>query len=234
MRAFILAAGHGTRLKPLTDRIPKCLVPIRGTPLLGIWLELCKRHGITDVLINIHSHAGQVREYLAAQQHPVRVHVSEEPELLGSAGTLKSNAGWAGSEPFWIFYGDVLTTVDLGAIQRFHREHRQVATLGIKEVPDPKRCGIVEIDPGNIIQSFVEKPARPASNLAFAGLILAEPNFLDFIQGECPLDIGFHVLPALGGRIAGYRITDYLIDVGTAENYQTAQTSWPGLEERNI
>src|SRR5437868_15251515 len=88
LKAFLLAAGHGTRLRPLTDGIPKCLVPIRGVPMLQIWLELCHLYGIDRVLINLHAHADQVRAFLRHRHYGPPVEVVEEPELLGRAGTL--------------------------------------------------------------------------------------------------------------------------------------------------
>src|ERR1700691_1289584 len=98
MKAFLLAAGHGTRLRPLTDNLPKCLLPIKGTPLLAIWLEQCRRFGINEVLVNIHSLAAQVRDFLEQNRNGVQVHVVEEPALLGSAGTLRANANWVAGE----------------------------------------------------------------------------------------------------------------------------------------
>src|ERR1700752_5235488 len=97
MKAFLLAAGHGTRLRPLTETTPKCLLPIRGVPMLRIWLDLFRLHGIDEVLVNIHSHAHIVRAYLQSQDTDITVEVSEEPELLGSAGTLWANRAWIGS-----------------------------------------------------------------------------------------------------------------------------------------
>jgi len=89
LKAFLLAAGHGTRLRPITDAIPKCLVPIRGVPLLAIWLRLCQQFGIDDVLINVHAHAAAVQDFLRQNANGVQTRVVEEPELLGSAGTLR-------------------------------------------------------------------------------------------------------------------------------------------------
>ena len=77
MKAFLLAAGHGTRLRPITDNIPKCLVPIRGTPLLSIWLQLCKQFGIDEVLINVHAHASSVREFLQQRGNGIRAELIE-------------------------------------------------------------------------------------------------------------------------------------------------------------
>ena len=233
MRAFLLAAGHGTRLRPMTDHLPKCLVPIQGIPLLAIWLKKCAALGVTEVLINLHAHVDTVRRFLLdSEKCDLRVHVSEEPELLGSAGTLLANRRWLENEElFWIFYADVLHCADLDGMLRLHRQCKPVATLGVYEVPDPSRCGVVAVNHEGVIEDFVEKPARPASNLAFTGLMIGTPKMIDVIPDHVPADIGFDVLPKLKNQMRAFHIRDYLLDIGTLENYQKAQTTWPGHRE---
>lgn len=232
MKAFLLAAGHGTRLRPITDAIPKCLVPIQGVPLLAIWLQCCSRIGIDEVLINLHAHAAPVREFLRQNAAATPVRIVEEQHLLGSAGTLRANRSWIGSDDFfWIFYADVLSCADFDGMLRLHRDRRPAATLGVYEVPDPRRCGIVTTDGDGVIVQFVEKPVNPSSNLAFSGLMIGTPEMLSAIPEETPADIGLHVLPRLIGRMMAFPIHDYLIDVGTMENYQRAQATWPGFSE---
>lgn len=228
MKAFLLAAGHGTRLRPYTDDLPKCLLPIRGTPILEIWLALCRRHGVTDVLVNTHAHAPAVKDFVSRWRDGVRVSVVEEQELYGSAGTLAANRAWVEhDDKFWVFYADVLTNTDLAAMLAFHQK-ACVATLGLYAVPDPQRCGIATLDAHCMISSFVEKPTRPLGNLAFAGLILATPELLDFIPQKPGADIGFDVLPRLVGRMRGYKVPEFVLDIGTLENYESAQKLWPG------
>ncbi len=232
MKAFLLAAGHGTRLRPLTDRIPKCLVPIRGVPLLAIWLQRCAGLGIDEVLINLHTHAASVRDFLRQNSDGLRIRVVEESRLLGSAGTLRDNRDWIGSDDlFWVFYADVLNRADLDGMLRLHRQRRPAATLGVYEVPDPRRCGIVRTNEDGVIEQFIEKPTNPAGNLAFSGLMIGTPEMLAVIPDDTPADIGFHVLPRLTGRMLAFPIRDYLVDIGTMENYQWAQRTWPGLPE---
>jgi len=229
MKAFLLAAGHGTRLRPHTDAVPKCLLPIQGVPMLEIWLRLCRRHRVSEVLVNTHAHAAAVEEFLSRWRDGVRVRVVEEPELFGSAGTLRANRKWVASEDkFWVFYADVLTCADLDSMLRFHSSEN-AATIGVYEVPDPQRCGIVTLDQNNVVRSFVEKPAKPSSNLAFTGIMIATNAFLDAIPEKQGADIGFDVLPRLVGKTRAYPIQDYLLDIGTRENYERAQVSWPGL-----
>ena len=230
MKAFLLAGGFGTRLRPLTDSTPKCLLPVRGIPMLQIWFELCRGYDIDEVLINIHCHGKAVRKFIEERKDDLEVRVFEEEALLGSAGTILANRNWVSEEnSFWIFYADVLTTTDLNRMLAFHERHNQVATIGVYDVLDPTRCGIVQLGDNGLVRDFVEKPKVPIGNLAFSGLMVDSPAFLDVIPYLCPVDLGFHVLPQLVGRMAAYRIQDFLIDVGTLETYRTAQETWPGL-----
>ncbi|HET6844249.1 MAG TPA: nucleotidyltransferase family protein [Candidatus Angelobacter sp.] len=231
MKAFILAAGNGTRLRPLTDNLPKCLLPVRGVPLLAIWLENCKTAGIDEVLINAHAHGEKVREFAAIYSGEIKIHVTQEEQLLGSAGTLAENHWFVdGESAFFVLYGDVLTSASLCEMASFHLQKRQLATLGVCQVPDPQRCGIVTIDHQGLIQKFQEKPAQPEGNWAFSGVMMASPEILDCIPSHRPADIGFDLLPQLAGKMAAYKISEYLLDIGTLHNYNMAQTSWPGLQ----
>lgn len=231
MKAFLLGAGLGTRLRPLTDSTPKCLLPIRGVPLLAIWLELCRRHGIDEVLINTHSYGESVRDYLAAHKSGLTTRVTSEPVLLGSAGTILANRDWvAGESCFWIIYADVLTNANLSRMMQFHLKHQGIATLGAYEVPDPERCGVVDVSTDGLIRSFIEKPKSPRSHLAFAGILLADSHLLGYLPGGFPADLGFDVLPRLAGRMFAYPLSDYLLDIGTVKNYALAQETWPGLD----
>lgn len=229
MKAFLLAAGQGTRLRPITDSLPKCLVPIRGKPILDIWLELCRAHGIDEVLINVHSHAEAVRSRLAHGGPRPQVTIFEEKVLHGSAGTLAINRAWVESEPFfWIFYSDVLTNMNITAMSDFHKANPSAATLGVYRVSNPTECGITVLDEKGTVLEFVEKPRRPPGNLAFSGILIGTPELLDSIPNKFPCDLGFDVFPRLKGRMIGYPIHEYLLDVGTLEKYQICQDNWPG------
>jgi mannose-1-phosphate guanylyltransferase len=229
LKAFLLAGGLGTRLRPLTDSVPKCLMPIRGRPLLDIWLELCARSAITDVLINLHAHPQPIEQHLKRSDPPVRVRVIHEDHLLGSAGTLAVNRAWVSSDSaFWILYSDVLTNTDLNRMSEFHSRHGGIATLGLYQVPDPSRCGVAIMDNQGSIIDFEEKPQIPRSNWVFSGLMIADCRLFDSIPTCIPADLAFHVLPRLLGKMRGYLIEDYVLDIGTLPNYQQAQITWPG------
>ena len=234
MKAFLLAAGLGTRLRPLTDTVPKCLVPIDGRPLLSYWMTLLARHGFDDVVVNVHHLPEAVRSFAADVQHP-RVTLFHEPELLGSAGTIRANRAWvAGGEPFLVAYADDLTNVDLSALMAVHARHEPLLTMGLFRTPEPTRCGIAELDGGDddaVIVGFEEKPAAPKSNLANAGIYVTDDRVIDWIP-DGTADFGHHVLPRLVGSMRGHLLRGQLIDVGTWESYRRAQSTAPllGLE----
>lgn len=231
MKAFLLAAGHGTRLRPLTQDTPKCLLPIKGIPILEIWLRSCDRFGIHEILINIHAHADRVRDFIRSRRRQVgpTIHLVHEEVLLGSGGTLLANRSLVESEPyFWVFYADVLNQVNLTSMLATHQNHLPAATLGVYKVPNPTQCGIVQVDGAGIISGFVEKPRHPEGNLAFSGIMLATPVLLDAIPARQPADLAFDVLPRLRGNMRAHLISEYLLDIGTLKTYNEAQTSWPG------
>ena len=223
-KAFLLAAGLGTRLRPLTETTPKCLVPINGTPLLAYWLALLRRHGITDVLINLHHLAGQVQAYLDTHDFDLQIHTFYEEALLGSAGTLLANRQWVeNEEAFLIAYADNLTNADLGALMTFHQQHDLPLTMGLFETNRPQECGIAMLDDEHIVIDFEEKPAQPKTSLANAGIYIASPQIFDYCETGYPQDFGFHVLPKLIGRMKGYPLNAYLLDIGNLERYRRAQ-----------
>jgi mannose-1-phosphate guanylyltransferase len=244
MKAFLLAAGKGTRLKPYTDRHPKCLIPIHGTPLLAVWIELLTRHGVTEVLINTHHHADQVEQFLdgARRRASLEIRTVYEPRLLGSAGTIRQNSRFvAGDSDFIVAYADNLTNLNLAKMVDFHYRFRSmggILTMGLIHAPDPKACGIVTLDEDQRIIRFVEKPRAPESDLANGGVYICGREILDFLDssgdGEHEvLDLGHHVMPRLIGKMFGYPIAPWFLkDIGTPEAYRQALAHWPPSEER--
>lgn len=230
MKGFLLAAGNGTRLRPLTSSIPKCLVPIQGTPLLGVWLQWCALYGINRVLINTHAHSERVQEFLAAYRSPVQVTMTNESELLGSAGTLHVNRAFvAGEQEFAVLYADVLTNCRFDRMLDFHRQRQAPVTVGTYHVPNPTQCGIIATDELGRVVEFTEKPESPRSATAFSGVLIGGPALLDRVPARVPADIGFDVLPNLVGEMFAFAIADYVLDIGTIDKYEQAQQEWPGL-----
>jgi mannose-1-phosphate guanylyltransferase len=229
VKAFLLAAGRGSRLRPITDTTPKCLVEIDGRPLLDIWLHSLAAAGVTEVLLNTHHLAGQVVAHTRRWNASPTVHVVHEKSLLGSAGTLRANRDFvAGEDLFLALNADNLTDYDLRRLVQAHRSHAPVATLTVFAAPQPRECGVFELD-GDLVVGFEEKPARPRSNLANAGMYVFDPRVLDELDDDRPKDIGFDLLPQLVGRARAVSIGgSYFLDIGTPAALERARTDWGG------
>ncbi len=224
MKAFLLAAGKGTRLQPLTFHTPKCLVSICGKPLIEYWFDLFELYGIDEILINTLHLSEKVRDYINSHSRDLKITLTHEETLLGSGGTIKKNRAFVEEEKyFYIFYADNLTNINLNKMLEFHNEHKNIFTLAVFKVPNPGECGIVEMDEHSSIISFIEKPANPASNLAFAGIMLSSPELMEFFPDEDVFDLGHDVLPRVVGHASGYVIEDYLLDIGTPEKLNQAE-----------
>ena len=227
MKAFLLAAGIGSRLRPITDTIPKCMVPIAGQPLLGIWLDAFSQAGVHEVLVNLHHLPEVVTDYLATRSGQPRVRTVFEQELLGSAGTLVANRKWVEEEDFFLAcYADNLTDFDLSALVKAPPEHGCAATLAVFRSPNPHAGGVVETDVSATLVGFTEKPEHPVSDLVNAGIYAFSPSVLDEIKGEPPQDIGYNLLPLLVGRARVVLVDGYFRDIGTPDAYRQAQKEW--------
>ncbi len=233
MKAFLLAAGLGTRLRPITDTIPKCMVAIDGQPLLDIWLDAFDRAGVDEVTVNLHHLPDVVRRHIAARTGPPAVRMVFEPQLLGSAGTLIANREWVDEdEPFLACNADNLTDFDLRSLIEAHREHDAIATLTVFRSERPWTGGVVELDADGLVTGFAEKPAHPVSDLTNAGMYTFHPKVLDEIDGGPPKDIGFDLLPRLIGRARAVPVEGYFRDIGTADAYRLAREEWPARANR--
>ena len=226
MKAFLLAAGLGTRLRPLTDTTPKCMLTIGGRPLLDIWLEAFHRAGVDEVLVNLHHLPDVIRAHLAVRPGPATVRTFFEPELLGSAGTLAAHREWVKGEDFFLACNaDNLTDFDLRSLIATHRRHSGLATLTVFHSPNPSAGGVVDIDASGTVTGFTEKPAQPVSDLTNAGMYAFDPGVLDEI-GCPPRDIGYDLLPRLVGRARAVVVEGYFRDIGTPEAYRRASEEW--------
>src|SRR5215475_4486730 len=229
MKAFLLAGGLGTRLRPITDTTPKCLVEVGGRPLLDIWLDAFAKAGVQDVLVNTHHLADLVAAHVAERIMPPAVRLSQEQVLLGSAGTLLANRDFvADDDMFLVVNADNLTDFDLGVLIDAHRADPTIATLTVFRASRPSECGIVEVADGRIV-GFAEKPAAPPGDLANAGMYAFHPSVLDEIPERLPRDIGFDLLPRLVGRARALTLDDaYFLDIGTLAALEKARGDWEG------
>jgi mannose-1-phosphate guanylyltransferase len=228
VKAFLLAAGVGSRLRPITEVTPKCMLAVGDRPLLDIWLDAFDRAGVDEVLVNLHHLPDVVRGHLAAHKGPPAVHTVYEPELLGSAGTLAANRQWVdGEELFLACNADNLTDFDLRWLVDAHREYGAIATLTVFHSPNPSAGGVVELDASGRVIGFEEKPSQPVSDLTNAGMYACHPSVLDEIDAMPPNDIGYDLLPRLVGRARAVLVEGYFRDIGTADTYRLACKEWP-------
>ncbi len=222
-----MAAGLGKRLRPITETVPKCLVPIGDKPLLGHWLDSLVLAGVGEAMVNTHWLAEQVDAYAKAwgASSPV-LHTFYEPKLLGSAGTVAANSDWASdADAILVIYADNFSRFDLRLILSHHFTTRSELTLGVFTAPDPHRCGIVEVDSEGRGLSFEEKPKNPKSSLAAAGLYVLSPAIVRAIESlwvpdRGVFDLGFDVFPKLVSHSIIYHIDDPIVDIGTIEAYE--------------
>jgi mannose-1-phosphate guanylyltransferase len=239
-KALVLAAGEGTRLRPLTLTVPKAMVPVDGEPVLAHIIAWLARHGVHEVAINLHYRPEAITDFFGnGSRWRVQLRYSQEERLLGTAGAARRLSRFLQDGPFVVVYGDVLTDLDLGRLLGFHEERRRTepgiaATLALYRVPNPTEVGIVGVDGRSRVTRFLEKP-RPEqvfTDLANAGVMIVEPRVLAAIPDGQFSDFGLDVLPALlaaGAPIYGWVIPAdaYLLDMGSLEKYAQAQREWP-------
>lgn len=220
IKALLLAAGLGTRLCPLTDKLPKCLIPFNNKPLLDFWLDSIEETGIQEVLINTHRHRRLVQEYLdTRRKNNFVIHEAFEPHLLGSAGTISANLDWISTSDYCVIvYADNFSDVDLKNVILDHITSNSEITMLLFEAPDPTQCGIVELDDEGFIKQFQEKPKNPTTNLANGGVYVMSANIINEIEKMNAFDLGHDVFPRLIGKIRGFIHQGYHRDIGTFES----------------
>ena len=225
MRAMIMAAGVGSRLRPVTDILPKPMVPIANRPALYHILRLLDRHGIREVIINLHHLPDEITDYLGdGSLLGMDISYSFEPELLGTAGGVKKNADFLGDDTFLVVSGDSLTDVDLTGLIDQHRRNGSIATMAVKEVANPSLYGVVVTDGEGLVVGFQEKPPleEARSRLCNCGIYVFEPEILSHIHDSGFDDFGKRVFPDLleaGARFHAYAIDEYWNDVGNLQEY---------------
>ncbi len=225
---MVLAAGIGSRLRPLTDTIPKPLLPVGGRPLIEYSLLLLKKYGITEIIINVH-HLGRMLMQTVGEgaRLGLRITYSEESTLLGTAGAIKKVQGQLAGETFVVINGDILIDLNLNQVMDAHRKRQGIATLVLRESEEAERFGLIEIDRDGRIRNILGKTPwheAGARRTMFTGVHLIEPRLLDFLPQEGSItDVYIDLLKkgeALYGNLAG----GYFCDLGTPERYRQAES----------
>jgi len=226
MRAILLAAGYGTRLKPLTNSTPKCLMPIGKKPLLQIWLERLNEVGVKHFLINTHYLADQVNSFVKKTLFHDQITIVHEPQLMGTAGTLMHNLDFFQGEDGMLIHADNYCLADFKAFVNIHRNRPPECSITMMtfRTPTPSSCGIVIPDQRGVVVEFHEKPKLPKDNLANGAIYLLSKEFLKQAPQKLNgvIDFSTHVLPQFIDRICTYETSAPLIDIGSLQGYKEA------------
>ncbi|TMO44823.1 mannose-1-phosphate guanylyltransferase [Pseudoalteromonas sp. S4389] len=229
MKAILLAAGLGTRLRPITNTIPKCLVPINGRPLLALWLEKLVNLGVEEILINTHYFAEQVEKFIKNSPYKEKVTLVKEEKLLGTGGTLITNVGFWKDDTTLVIHADNYCEDNLTNLIKAHNERPKgcEATLLLFKTNTPESCGIVTLDNSGVINGFYEKKPNPPGNLASGALFLFSPGvyskYFSHFKVNSAYEISLDFVPLLINKLYSYQTNLRYIDIGTPMAYQSVQ-----------
>ncbi len=227
MRALLLAAGLGTRLNPITNYIPKCLVPINGKPLLQYWIETLIECGITEILINTHYKYEMVESFIQTSKYKDKITLIYEEKLLNTGGTILKNKYFFNEDNFMVIHADNLCFADFKGFIKTHLKSNIniVMTMMTFKTSTPSSCGIVKIDKNNIVLDFFEKVKNPPSNLANAAVYIFRKEIFTYLEefNKENIDLSIEVIPKLKGKILTYFNNKYLRDIGNIESYALSQ-----------
>ncbi len=225
MKAMVLAAGVGSRLRPLTDRVPKTMIPVGDRPLLEHVIRLLSLHGFDDIAINLHHHGAAIEKHFGdGSEWGVRIHYSIERELLGTAGAVRALADFF-DEPFLVYYGDNLSNINLTDLRLAHEREGELASVGLLWMDEPESRGIVELGDNGRITRLIEKP-KPEEvfddYLVNGGLYILHNSIVQMIPNG-PVDFARDVFPLLlrrGVGIYGHALEGQLLSTDTPERYR--------------
>ncbi|MDA7818276.1 nucleotidyltransferase family protein [Sulfurimonas sp.] len=227
MKALLLAAGLGTRLSPITDTTPKCLVPINGKPLLEYWLENLTEVGVDEILINTSYLSEQVEEFIKNSKYSDKVTLVHEDKLLNTGGTLLANKEFFNDECFMLVHADNLSFCDFNAFINAHknRPKRCEITMMTFITDNPKSCGVIKKDNDGVVTAFYEKVQNPPTNLANGAVYIFEPSIFNFLENleKIKIDLSAEVIPSFIGKINTFHNSLYHRDIGSVESFAIAQ-----------
>lgn len=228
MKALLLSAGFGSRLKPYTDHTPKVLMPVCGKPVLQYWLEALTDSNICDLMVNTHYLAEKVDQFLEESEFDVRI--VHERQLLGTGGTLLSNKKFFGDDDILLIHADNLSYFNLTDFINAHHnrpDHCHI-TMMTFQTTDPRSCGIVELDEQDVVIDFHEKVNNPPGDHANAAVYILDSAVMSFLEslGKEEIDFSTEVIPEFMGYIYTWHNSVYHRDIGTPESYHQAQNEF--------
>jgi NDP-sugar pyrophosphorylase family protein len=226
MKAMVLAAGVGSRLDPLTNQLPKPLVPVANRPVMEHILNLLQKHGFNSIISNLHYLPDKIKEYFGdGANFGTSIEYYFEEALSGDAGGVRACREFLQGDTFIVVMGDLLTDANLTNILQEHKEKKALATIAIKQVEDVSQFGVVLTDKNGFITGFQEKPKpnEALSNYASTGIYILEPEIFDYIPKQGDYFFGRQLFPSLlslGKKVLASEITGYWSDVGTISQYK--------------
>ena len=233
MKALLLAAGFGKRLRPVTNEIPKCLVLIKDKPLLEYWLEELQRINIDKIVVNTHYLSEQVDNYISHSEVALkllqdrRLEVRYEPVLLGTAATVRENYDVLKGDKLLLIHADNWCRCSISEFINYHnneRPEKTVMTMMTFKTESPSQCGIIEIDKQGVLVDFHEKVENPPSDLANGAVYMLEPEVVALISQQSEVvDISTQLIPKFIGKIATWENKGIHRDIGTVEMLKLAQ-----------
>ena len=236
MIALILAGGIGERLRPITNNIPKPMVPVNGKSFLQYHIEELKRAGIKDIVLCTGYLSNKIQEYFGdGSKFDVKIKYSIEKKPLGTAGAIK-NAEKYVNNTFLVLNGDSYLKIDYNKLINFHKSKKAKLTIALLTIKDPRRYGLVNIDKESKILSFDEKTINPKGKLINGGVYIVEPEVLKAVPSSVKVSFEKEIFPKLikQGNVYGFVINNYFIDIGTKESYIKAQEDFKELfREKN-
>jgi len=233
MKAIILVGGQGSRMRPLTNYLPKNIVPVCGVPFLTYQIEYLKSAGVKEIVFSIGYRPEDIRKvYGDGRRHQVKIHYALEKSPLGTAGALKNSEKYVKNSPVIVLNGDILTDIPLDQMIRFHRQNKNMATLGLVRVEDPTAYGLVLLNHRRRVTRFLEKPASDevVTDTINAGVYLFEPDVFNYIPAGVNYSAERALFPNLlkdEKPMGGFVWEGYWQDIGTPWKYLT--THWDVL-----
>lgn len=222
MKALLLVGGKGTRLRPLTDRLPKPMVPIMGKPLLERTLHTLKQHHVDEIVLSTCYRSECIRGYFGGgSDSGLKIHYVHEDFPLGTGGAIKNSESYF-QDAFFVLNADILSNINLSEMLRYHRRKKADVTIAVTWVRNPSAYGVIEYDRDGYATSFREKPREISSHFINAGVYIFEPDVLKKIPSGKPVSVEREVFPELlreGRKIAVYQGCNYWLDIGTPEKY---------------
>jgi mannose-1-phosphate guanylyltransferase len=226
MRALLLAAGFGSRLGDLTKETPKPLLNVGDKPILAFCLDQLWKVGITEVVVNTHYLADKIQKFVDSYDTQLRILLSHEEHLLGTAGTLKKHINYLAEEDFVVMHADNYFADSFSSFVTDHKSRRvgKFGSLGTFESPNPQNCGVLVLNPDKTVLEFHEKIANPPTNIANAAIYIFTPEVRDPVLKSTQLenDISRHLIPKIMSGLFTHNFEGLFVDIGTPEGLKLA------------